>query len=413
MVEPGETGTRSEPAGLQPGSGRRSRAWLWILLLLLIVGGVVAYQLHARSQAASKDNGNNQIPSVGVATVETRDVPYYLTALGNVTPLNTVTVHSRVDGQLMSVNFREGQFVRAGDVLATIDPRPFEVALSQAQGQLAKDQASQNNAKVDLNRYQQLWQQGVVARQQLDTQQATVGQYDGAIQSDQAQIDNARLQLTYCRITSPIEGRVGLRLVDPGNIVHAADANGMLVITEVQPIAVVFTLPEDNIPEVMATMKKRQLAVEAFSRDSKTLIATGRLLTPDNQIDPATGTLRYKSEFDNRDNALWPNQFVNIRLLLDTRHNAVVAPSAAIQKGAQGLFAYVIDAASQAQVRNVQVDFTEGNASVISQGLNPADVVVVDGADKIQSGEQVVPHQASANRPSAASPQTSTTGTTR
>jgi len=411
MAEPDKAGVEgSAPSRAPQGSGERSRVWGWILLLVVIVGGAVAYQLHARSQAASKDSNTSQTLSVGVATVQKRDIPYYLTALGSVTPFYTVTVHSRVDGQLMSVNFREGQFVREGDVLAMLDPRPFQVALSQAEGQLAKDQASQNDAKVDLNRYQQLWQEGVVARQQLDTQQATVGQYDGAIQSDRAQIDNAKLQLTYCRITAPIGGRVGLRLVDPGNIVHAADANGMLVITQVQPIAVVFTLPEDNIPEVMATMKKRQLSVEAYSRDNKTMIAAGKLLTPDNQIDQTTGTLRYKSEFENRDNSLWPNQFVNIRLLLDTRRDAVVVPSAAIQKGAQGLFAYAIDASSQAQVRNVQVDFTQGNVSVVSQGLNAGDVVVVDGADKIKPGDPVVAHPSSGNRSSSTT--SSSVGTT-
>ncbi len=392
-------------------SGRKSHVWGWVLLLVVIVSGVIAYQMHARSQAASKDTGGNQAITVGVATVEKRDMPYYLSGLGNVTPFNTVTVHSRVDGQLMSVNFKEGQFVRAGDVLATIDPRPFEVALNQAEGQLAKDTASQNDAKVDLNRYQQLWQQGVVARQQLDTQQATVGQFDGAIQSDKAQIDNAKLQLTYCGITSPIDGRVGLRLVDAGNIVHAADANGMLVITQVQPIAVVFTLPEDNIPDVMAVMKKRQLKVEAYARDNRAMIATGKLLTPDNQIDQTTGTLKYKAEFDNRDTALWPNQFVNVRLFLDTRQNAIVVSSAAIQKGAQGAFVYVVDANNQAQVRQVQVDFTEGNVTVVSTGLSAGETVVVDGADKIQPGSQVILHQTNLNRSSPAN-SSAGTGTT-
>ena len=389
-------------------SGQKSHVWGWVLLLVVIVGGVIAYQMHARSQAASKDTAGNQAITVGVATVEKRDMPYYLTGLGNVTPFNTVTVHSRVDGQLMSVNFKEGQFVRAGDVLAMIDPRPFEVALNQAEGQLAKDTASQNDAKVDLSRYQQLWQQGVVARQQLDTQQATVGQFDGAIQSDKAQIDNAKLQLTYCRITSPIDGRVGLRLVDPGNIVHAADANGMLVITQVHPIAVIFSLPEDNIPDVMAVMKKRQLTVEAYARDNKAMIATGRLLTPDNQIDQTTGTLKYKAEFDNRDMSLWPNQFVNVRLFLDTRQNAIVVSSAAIQKGAQGAFVYVVDANNEAQVRQVQVDFTEGNVSVVSKGLSAGETVVVDGADKIQPGSQVILHQSNLNRSSSANPSAGT-----
>jgi membrane fusion protein, multidrug efflux system len=403
MPEPNMPSLDSRAPGEPPqaNDARRSHVWGWVLLLLVIVGGVIAYQLHTRSQAASKDTGGTQAASVGVATVEKKDVPYYLSGLGNVTPFYTVTVHSRVDGQLMSVNFKEGQFVRAGDVLADLDPRPFQVALDQAQGQLAKDMASQNDARVDLNRYQQLWQQGVVARQQLDTQQATVGQFDGAIQSDKAQIDNERLQLTYCKISSPIDGRVGLRLVDPGNIVHAADTNGMLVITQVQPIAVIFTLPEDNIPDVIAVMKKRQMTVEAYGRDNKALLATGKLLTLDNQIDPTTGTLRFKSQFDNRDMSLWPNQFVNIRLFLDVRQNAIVVSSAAIQKGAQGAFVYVVDANNQAEVRQVQVDFTEGNATIVSKGLNAGETVVVDGADKLQSGSPVTPHQASPNRSSS------------
>jgi membrane fusion protein, multidrug efflux system len=398
MSEPNMPSLEGRGTGEPPreNDARRSRVWGWVLALLVIVGGVIAYQLHARSQAASKDNGGTQAVSVGVATVEKKDMPFYLSGLGNVTPFYTVTVHSRVDGQLMSVNFKEGQFVKAGDVLADLDPRPFQVALDQAQGQLAKDMASQNDARVDLNRYQQLWQQGVVARQQLDTQQATVGQFDGAIQSDKAQIDNEKLQLTYCKITSPIDGRVGLRLVDPGNIVHAADTNGMLVITQVQPIAVIFTLPEDNIPDVIAEM-----TVEAYGRDNKALLATGKLLTLDNQIDPTTGTLRFKSQFDNQDMSLWPNQFVNIRLFLDVRQNAIVVSSAAIQKGAQGAFVYVVDANNEAQVRQVQVDFTEGNATIVSKGLSAGETVVVDGADKLQSGSPVVPHQANPNRSSA------------
>ncbi len=384
------------PADAPRGNGeKKGRVWGWILLLVLIVGAIIAYQLHSRSQAASKDSSIPQPLSVGVTTVEQKDMPYYLSGLGSVTAFNTVTVHTRVDGQLMTVNFKEGQFVRVGDVLAEIDPRPYQVALDQAQGQLAKDIASQNDARVDLNRYQQLWQAGVIARQQLDSQQATVGQFDGAIQSDKAQIDNEKLQLVYCHITSPINGRVGLRLVDPGNIVHAADTNGMLLITQVQPIAVIFTLPEDNLPEVISVMKKRELTVEAYGRDNKNLLATGKLLTPDNQIDQTTGTLRFKSEFENADTSLWPNQFVNIRLYLDVRKNAIVVSSAAIQKGAQGSFVYVVDSKNDAQVRPVQVDFTEGNVSVMSQGLSKGEQVVVDGADKLQAGAPVAPHQSS------------------
>jgi membrane fusion protein, multidrug efflux system len=382
---PNPPGDRNDPP--------RHRRWVWVVMVLLIAGGIVLYRMHSSSEAASKKDPSNQTVSVGVTTVQQRDVPFYLTGLGSVTAYNTVTVHTRVDGQIMRVLFKEGQFVHAGDVLIEIDPRPYQVALDQAQGQLAKDIASQNDARVDLNRYQTLWQQGVVPRQQLDTQQATVGQFDGAIQSDKAQIDSAKLNLTYSRITSPINGRVGLRLVDPGNIVHATDTNGMLVITQIQPIAVVFTLPEDNLPQVVAQMKSGQLGVQAYSRDDNTKLADGKLLTIDNQIDQTTGTVKLKSEFDNHDSSLWPNQFVNLRLFLSVRKGAIVIPSAVIQVGTQGSFAYVIDSDNKAEVRPIQADFSEGNISVIRQGLKAGEQVVVDGADKLQAGAAVTTHQ--------------------
>jgi len=387
---------------------RKGHGWIWAVVLVLLIGGAVYfYRAKSRAQAAaaSKQTGP-PATSVSVISVQTRDVPFFITGLGSVTAFNTVTVKSRVDGQLMRVNFKEGQFVRAGDVLAEIDPRPFQVALDQAQGQLAKDQASQNDAKIDLNRFQQLWQAGVVARQQLDTQQALVGQFDGAIQSDKALIDNQKLQLTYCRITAPISGRVGLRLVDAGNIVHAADANGMLVITQVQPISVIFTLPEDNLPQVITEMRNKQLAVEAFSRDDKTKLADGKLVTIDNQIDQTTGTVKLKSIFDNKDLSLWPNQFVNIRLFLTTRKNATVIPSAAIQRGTQGSYVYVVKADNTAEARPIQEDFIEGNIAVIKQGLTAGEQVVVDGQDKLQAGAKVNIRPASPNRtrPSDPSP---------
>jgi len=389
-------------------SGRpRRRYGVWIVLALLVAAAVVVYRLHLSSQAASKKDTTSSAIAVGVSSVQKRDVPFYLSGLGSVTAFNTVTVHTRVDGEIMHVLFNEGQFVHKGDLLVEIDPRPYQVALEQAEGQLAKDLAAQQDARVDLGRYQQLWQAGVIARQQLDSQQATVGQYDGAIKSDQAAIDNQKLQLSYSRITSPIDGRVGLRLVDPGNIVHAADTNGMIVITQVQPIAVIFTLPEDVLPQVVAQMRGRQLAVEAYSRDNDTKIAEGRLLTIDNQIDPTTGTVKLKAQFDNRDLSLWPNQFVNARLLLSSRQNAIVIPSAAIQNGTQGPFVYVVGDGNRVQVRPLQVDFSEGNISVIRQGVSSGEQVVVDGADKLQADAAVVPHAASlSNAPrSSASPE--------
>ena len=387
------------PSGPELGTEPKGRAWVWIILLVLIaVAAIAGYRIHENAMAAakSKEGSKPTAISVGVLLVQKRDVPFYLTGLGSVTAFNTVTVHTRVDGQIMRVNFREGQFVHVGDLLAEIDPRPYEVVLAQAQGQLAKDMASQKDAQVDLSRYQTLWQEGVVARQQVDTQQATVGQYDGAIQSDEAQINSAKLQLTYCRITSPITGRVGLRLVDPGNIVHAADANGMLVITQVQPIAVIFTLPEDGLEQVVSQMKKQRLTVEAYSRDDKTKLEEGKLLTIDNQIDQSTGTIKLKSQFDNPDLLLWPNEFVNIRLFLSERKNALVIPSAAIQAGSQGSFVYLVGSDNKAQVRPVQVDFTEGNISVIRQGLAERDQIVEDGAEKLQAGALVTPHESSA-----------------
>jgi multidrug efflux system membrane fusion protein len=390
--------TSQHPSESPNADPAKSHAGIWIVLVLLIVAGAVVYQvsMRAHSSANSKNANADQPISVGVAPVIKTNMPYFLTGLGTVTAYNTVTVHSRVDGQIMKVYFREGQFVHAGDLLAEIDSRPYQVALQQAQGQLAKDQASQRDAEADLRRYQTLWQEGIGTRQQYDSQEALVGQYQGAIQSDEAQIASAKLNLTYCRITSPIDGRVGLRLVDPGNIVHASDANGMLVITQVNPIAVVFALPEDELPQVMAEMRGRQLAVEAYGRDNNAKLGTGKLVTIDNQIDPTTGTIKLKSEFANPKLALWPNQFVNVRLLLSERKNVIVVPSAAVQKGSQGAFVYLIGSDDKADVRPVQVDFTQGNNSVIREGLNAGEKVVVDGGDKLQPGVVVVTHASNA-----------------
>ncbi len=380
----------SPPPPREPYNLPRKHRWVWpAIIVVLIAASIFVYRARGRSAAAAKGPTAPPAFSVSVTPVQTRDVPFYLTGLGSVTAFNTVTVKTRVDGQIVKVNFKEGQFVKEGDLLIEIDPRPYQVALDQANGQYAKDLASQNDARINLNRYQQLWQEGVAPRQQLDSQQAMVGQFDGALQADQAQINSAKLNLTYSKITSPISGRVGLRLVDPGNIVHAADTTGMLVITQVQPIAVIFTLPEDNLLQVIAEMRNRQLTVEAYSRDNKTKIADGNLQTIDNQIDQTTGTVKLKSVFPNNDNSLWPNQFVNIRLFLTTKKSAIVIPSAAIQKGSQGDFVYVVKSDSTADVRPIQEDFIEGNIAVITQGLAPGEQVVIDGQDKLQAGAKV------------------------
>ena len=335
--------------------------------------------------------------SVAVATVQRQDVPVYLAGLGTVTAFNTANIKSRVDGQIMKVNFQEGQFVHEGELLIEIDSRPYQVQLEQVQAQLFRDQAQLRDAKLNLDRYTALIPSGSIAQQQVDTQKALVDQLDGTVRNDQAQIDNAKLQIVYCHITAPFTGRVGLRQVDPGNIIHASDTNPMLILTQLQPIAVIFTLPEDVLPTVAQRMKQATLQVDAFSRDDQTRLATGKLLTIDNQIDPTTGTAKLKAVFDNKDSQLWPNQFVNADLLLETRKNATVLPTAAVLRGPQGTFVYAVNADKTVEDRAVTVTLTQGNTTVITSGLNPGDVVVTDGQDKLQRGSHIVPRAGGPN----------------
>jgi multidrug efflux system membrane fusion protein len=340
----------------------------------------------------ARGGGAGQTVPVGVATAKSTDMPVYLTGLGSVTAYYTDSLKSRVDGELMQVNFKEGQNVKKGDLLAVIDPRPYQVALEQAQATLFKDQASLRDAKLNYDRYKGLLQDsGSMSQQQVDTQQATVDQLEGTVKTDQASVDNAKLNLVYCHITAPITGRIGLRQVDPGNMVHATDTTAMFVITQLQPISVLFTLPEDNLQNVSQHMKKATLMVEAYSRDNQTKLASGSLLTIDNEIDQTTGTGRLKAIFANKDNSLWPNQFVNIRLLLETLKNSTVIPAAAIQRGPQGNYVFTVKPDKTVEVRPVTVALTQNNLSAISSGISPNDIVVTDGQDKLQGGSKVEP----------------------
>jgi len=370
----------------------RSRGRWWIVLLAICLLAVGVWILVVKPEEAAKKKETGPSPGVPVVAVAAKKAAFavYLTGLGSVTPVNTVTVRTRVDGQLMEVPFREGQAVSSGDLLATIDPRPFEVQLTQAEGQLERDFAFLKNAQLDLERYRVLWEQDSIPKQQLDTQEALVRQYEGIVKADQGQIDSAKLQLVYCHITAPIGGRIGLRLVDPGNIVHATDVNGLVVITQLQPTTVIFPIPEDSLPQVLAKLKTGGgLPVEAFDREMKQRLAVGSLLTVDNQIDPTTGTVRLRAIFPNERNELFPNQFVNARLLVEVRRGATVIPAPAIQRGPQGTFVYVVKADRTATVRPITIDEIQGSDVSVKAGLSPGDLVVVDGADRLREGTRV------------------------
>jgi multidrug efflux system membrane fusion protein len=372
--------------------------WLWLLVLCIVAAGVYFLFFGTRSDDAPRRSGksganatNRPIPVAGEAA-RTGDISISLNGLGTVTPLNTVTVKARVDGQLMRVLFREGQVVKAGEMLAEIDPRPYQAMLTQAQGQMARDLALLENAKLDLERYRTLLEQDSIAKQQVDTQAALVRQYEGTVKIDQGQIDNARLQLSYSRVAAPIAGRVGLRQVDPGNVIHASDASGLAVITQLQPIAVVFPMAQDNLPVVLDKLRAgEKFRVDAYDRAGKTKLAGGLLLSVDNQIDLATGTVKLKAQFPNDENRLFPNQFVNVRMLLEVRHDVTIIPAAAIQRGAQGPFVYVIQADDTVTMRPIKLGPIEGESAAVDSGVAPGEQVVVDGLDKLREGAKVEP----------------------
>lgn len=388
---------------------RRYRLFIAVLVVVLIPAGIL-WETTRRSTAASAAEpgrpgmrGDRAIP-VRVAPVRQGSMAVAVDALGTVTARNTAVVRARVDGLLLRVPFREGDTVKAGQILAEIDSKPFEVAVEQARGQLARDQAQLDNARNDLTRYRGLLKQDSIAQQQVDNQAALVRQLQGTVQLDRAQLDNAELQLSYTKVTAPIAGRLGLRQVDAGNQVRASDVNGIVTITETQPISVVFAVPADRLPTILDRLRQgATLEAQAFDREGKTLLASGRLASVDNQIDTATGTIKLKAEFANQDQRLFPNQFVNMRLVVDTLADATLIPSAALQRGAPGLFVYVVQEAgdggkSQARVRVVTPGPSDGDAITIAQGLQPGEQVVIDGADKLRDGMAV---EVAAARPAA------------
>jgi len=391
-------------SGAQPQADRkRVRGWLWFLLVAAIAGGGYFYyglykertaaEAEAKAEADKKGKGKGGMggPTPVVAVPARKDkINVYLEGLGTVTPLRTVTVRSRVEGQLMRVHFREGELVQQGQLLAEIDPRPFNVQLKQAEGQLARDQALLANAKLDVERYRLLLEQDSIAKQQVDAQEALVRQYEGVVKSDQSQVESARLQLTYARITAPLAGRAGLRQVDPGNIVRSGDANGIVVITQLAPIGVLFTVPQDSLPALMKRVQSGDtLAVEAWDRDQKTRLARGRLLAVDNLVDVATGTVKLKASFRNEEEELFPNQFVNVRLRLETLEDQTVILQSAVQRGGRGLFVYVVKDDMTVTARPVTLGPVDGPRVAVLKGIEPGERVVIDGIDRLREGARV------------------------
>jgi len=385
------SGVRPSDVVSRPRHRSRLRWLFWLLLVLAIIGAVVWY--YHRPSEQPKTGGRNQFGGptpVGVATVQKGDMPVTLTGLGTVTPLATVTVKTQINGYLTEVAFQEGRMVKKGDFLAQIDPRPYQVALEQAEGQLAKDQALLKNAQLDLQRYNTLVAQNSIATQTRDTQVSLVAQDQAAIKTDQAQVDAQKLNLVYAHIVSPVTGRVGLRQVDAGNYVQTSDPNGIVVVTQLQPISVIFTLPEDNLPAVMKQVHAgASLPVTAYDRTGTAVLGKGRLETVDNQIDTTTGTVKLRATFDNEQEILFPNQFVNVQLLVNTMKGVGIVPTAAIQHGAPGAFVYVVKPDQTAAVKQVKLGPSDGQHIAVLDGLQPGEQVVVDGSDRLREGAKV------------------------
>jgi multidrug efflux system membrane fusion protein len=398
---------QTDPIGQSPAPRSRKGSWLRVVVYLVLIAGLglIVWQIHKNQQLMAQKNAKqaamaaNQPIPVQVAAVEQKPMPIYLTALGTVTPYMSVTVKARVSGELEPVKFTEGQQVRRGETILVIDPKPYQAALNQAKGNLLHDEALLKNAQAEYARYKALYDAGVTSKETLDADEAAQGQYQGAIAADKAAIDTAQLQLDWCSIQSPIDGRIGLRLVDPGNIITANTTN-LVIINQFQPIAVYFTLPENELPQVLHRLAAdKRLAVDAYDRSDQVKLTSGTLLTGDNQIDTTTGTEKLKAVFENRDQSLFPNQFVNIHLVLEDRASALIVPSAAIQSGLQGSFVWVIDSiaangAGAARLQPVKIALSEGQFTILDSGLKVGQNVVIDGADRLRDGQSVTVAQA-------------------
>ncbi|GAC1375881.1 MAG: multidrug efflux RND transporter subunit MdtA [Aquirhabdus sp.] len=387
----------SQPNAPQTSKSGWKRALKWIVFALVVAALLVFTwrHFHTAKDADQEDGqgkrgGKNQVMPVQVKTLTAGDLNDYINALGSVVPRSSVVVHPRVDGELISVNFTEGQTVQKGDLLLQIDPRSYQVALTQAEGQLAKDQAALLSARQDLSRYQSLVKEGSISKQQLDQQTALVNQAEGTVKSDQGLVNGARLNLSYCQVRAPVSGRLGLRQVDVGNIVHSSDANGVVVINQFQPIDVTYAIPEDQVQSVLKQVHSgNTLQVSALDRAQKIVLDSGKLRSLDNQIDPTTGTLKFKAEFANQANNLFPNQFVNVRMLVETQKNVTLLPSAAIQRGVKGTFVYVMNTDSTVNARSVTLGAIDGDNTAVLSGVSVGERVVLDGADKLKDGGKV------------------------